>query len=156
VLTVTDSKPGRFDPGDVDLLTAVASHVALAIDRAASFQTIEDLSRGLEDKVRVRTEQLRTTNEELRSAYRDLQATQLQLVQRGKMASAGQLVAGVAPELKNPIGSTPPNVAPLTDFVQRRRGMLEPSKDARLSETDHARVEARRRELKIDYALKYL
>src|SRR4030095_17071267 len=87
---------GRFDQGDVDLLTAVASHVALAIEKAESFQTIEDLSRSLEDKVRVRTEQILTTNEELRSAYRDLQATQLQLIQREKMASVGQLVAGVA------------------------------------------------------------
>src|SRR5215467_2079685 len=156
VLTVTDSKPERFDPGDVDLLSAVASHVALAIDRAASFQTIEDLSRGLEDKVRVRTEQLRTTNEELRSAYRDLQATQLQLVQREKMASVGQLVAGVAHELNNPIGFISSNVATLADFVQRLRGMLETYQAAPLAETDHARVEARRRELKIDYALKYL
>ena len=55
----------RFADADVDLLTAVANHVALAVDRAESFQTIEDLSRGLEDKVRVRTEQLRAANEEL-------------------------------------------------------------------------------------------
>jgi signal transduction histidine kinase len=106
--------------------------------------------------VRVRTEQLRTTNEELRSAYRDLQATQLQLVQREKMASVGQLVAGVAHELNNPIGFISSNVATLADFVQRLRSMLESYQDAPLSETDHARVEARRRELKIDYALKYL
>ncbi len=35
VLAVTATEAGRFDQGDVDLLTAVASHVALAIDRAA-------------------------------------------------------------------------------------------------------------------------
>ena len=70
VLSVTAAETGRFDQGDVDLLTAVASHVALAIDRAESFQTIEDLSRGLEDKVRVRTEQLRVANDDLQAAYR--------------------------------------------------------------------------------------
>ena len=156
VLTVTASTPGRFVPGDVDLLGAVASHVALAIDRAASFQTIEDLSRGLEDKVRVRTEQLRATNEELRSAYRDLQATQHQLIQREKMASVGQLVAGVAHELNNPIGFISSNVSTLADFVQRLRGMLDTYQETRLPEADHARVEARRQELKLDYALKYL
>ena len=86
-----------------------------------SFQTIEDLSRGLEDKVRVRTEQLRATNEELGSAYRDLQATQLQLIQREKMASVGQLVAGVAHELNNPIGFISSNVGTLADFVRRLR-----------------------------------
>ncbi len=37
-------RAGSLRRGDVDLLSAVASHVALAIDRAESFQTIEDLS----------------------------------------------------------------------------------------------------------------
>jgi signal transduction histidine kinase len=140
----------------VDLLTAVASHVALAIDRAASFQTIEDLSRSLEDKVRVRTEQLRAANEELRTAYRDLQTTQLQLIQREKMASVGQLVAGVAHELNNPIGFISSNVATLADFVQRLRAMLTTYQETALPEADRSRLDARRQELQVDYALKYL
>jgi signal transduction histidine kinase len=156
VLSVTAAEAGRFDQGDVDLLTAVASHVALAIDRAATFQTIEDLSRSLEDKVRVRTEQLRAANEELRTAYRDLQATQLQLIQREKMASVGQLVAGVAHELNNPIGFISSNVATLADFVQRLRAMLATYQEAALPEADRSRVDARRRELQVDYALRYL
>src|SRR5206468_5156135 len=156
VLSVTAAEAGRFDEGDVDLLTAVASHVALAIDKAESFQTIEDLSRSLEDKVRVRTEQLRAANEELRTAYRDLQATQLQLIQREKMASVGQLVAGVAHELNNPIGFISSNVATLADFVQRLRGMLETYQGAALPEADRSRIETRRQDLKVDYALKYL
>jgi signal transduction histidine kinase len=156
VLAVTAAEAERFDQGDVDLLTAVASHVALAIDRATSFQTIEDLSRSLEDKVRVRTEQLRTANEELRTAYRDLQATQLQLIQREKMASVGQLVAGVAHELNNPIGFISSNVATLADFVQRLRTMLATYQEAALPEADRSRVDARRQELQVDYALKYL
>ncbi len=156
VLTLASAEAGRLGGADVELLSAVADHVALAIDKAESFLTIEELSRGLEEKVRVRTEQLRAANEELRTAYRDLQATQMQLIQREKMASVGQLVAGVAHELNNPIGFVSSNVATLEDFVGRLRRMLDVYRSASLPEADRARVRAEWDALKVDYALRYL
>jgi signal transduction histidine kinase len=156
VLSVASSEPGRVGTGDMELLSAVANHVALAVDRAESFQTIEELSRGLEDKVRVRTEQLRSANEELQAAYRDLQATQMQLIQREKMASMGQLVAGVAHELNNPIGFVYSNVTTLEDFVKRLRGMLEVYRGLPLPTETRDQVQAEWERRKIDYALRYL
>jgi signal transduction histidine kinase len=156
VLAVASSDPGRVGTVDLELLSAVANHVALAVDRAESFQTIEELSRGLEDKVRVRTEQLRSANEELQAAYRDLQATQVQLVQREKMASVGQLVAGVAHELNNPIGFVYSNVTTLEDFVRRLRGMLDVYRGLALPAETRDQVQAEWERRKIDYALRYL
>ena len=156
VLSVVASEPDRFGESDVELLTAVANHVALALDRAESFQTIEELSRGLEDKVRVRTEQLRATNEELETAYRNLQATQMQLIQREKMASVGQLVAGVAHELNNPIGFVSSNAATLEDFVGRLRAIVEAYRGAAIVDADRERIEQQWNALKVDYVLRYL
>jgi signal transduction histidine kinase len=156
VLNVVSSRPQRFGDADVELVAAVANHVALAVDRAESFRTIEELTRGLEDKVRVRTEQLRAAHEELQAAYRDLQATQMQLVQREKMASVGQLVAGVAHELNNPIGFVFSNVTTLEDFVRRLRSILDEYRALPLEVPARARIDERWQALKVDYALKYL
>jgi signal transduction histidine kinase len=113
------------------------------------FQTIEELTRGLEEKVRLRTE-------ELASAYQQLQRTQMQLVQREKMASVGQLVAGVAHELNNPIGFVFSNIVTLEDFVGRLRAMLDTYRALDLPAAARARAEARWDELKVEYALRYV
>jgi signal transduction histidine kinase len=149
VVVLTSREPGCFAEADVELASAVANHVAVAVERAESFRTIEELSRGLEEKVRLRTE-------ELASAYQALQRTQAQLVQREKMASVGQLVAGVAHELNNPIGFVFSNVVTLEDFVGRLRAMLATYRDLALPPAERARAESRWSELKVDYALRYL
>jgi signal transduction histidine kinase len=80
----------------------------------------------------------------------------MQLIQREKMASVGQLVAGVAHELNNPIGFVSSNVSTLEDFLGRLRAILDAYRAADLPAPDRERIEARWRELKVDYALRYL
>jgi len=58
-------------------------------------------------------------NSELQDAYDELKATQSQLVQQEKMASIGQLAAGVAHEINNPIGFVTSNLGTLQKYLAR-------------------------------------
>lgn len=67
----------------------------------------------LEKKVAERTVELQETNEDLSVTLEDLKQAQSQLVEAEKMASLGQLTAGIAHEINNPINFVTSNVAPL-------------------------------------------
>ncbi|MGB0137961.1 MAG: sensor histidine kinase, partial [Flavobacteriales bacterium] len=67
----------------------------------------------LEEKVKERTKELEKSNQDLNVAYKSLQTTQSQLVEAEKMAGLGQMTAGIAHELNNPINYVSSNVNPL-------------------------------------------
>ncbi|MEJ6982346.1 7TM diverse intracellular signaling domain-containing protein [Pedobacter sp. P351] len=67
----------------------------------------------LEAKVKERTVALENSNSELNVTLDDLKQAQMQLVESEKMASLGQLTAGIAHEINNPINFVTSNVAPL-------------------------------------------
>ncbi|SMO81342.1 sensor histidine kinase [Solitalea koreensis] len=67
----------------------------------------------LESKVTERTQELQVSNKELKNTLNQLKNTQSQLVEAEKMASLGQLTAGIAHEINNPINFVSSNVKPL-------------------------------------------
>jgi predicted ATPase/signal transduction histidine kinase len=102
--------PGMFSPARLEVLKLLASQAATSIENACLIhdletakQTLADANRNLESKVKARTEELEEKNQHLAQTLELLQQTQAQLIQTEKMSSMGQLVAGMAHEINNPI-----------------------------------------------------
>lgn len=81
-----------------------------------SYKQLQEYSHTLEEKVTARTQELKEKNEDLKSTLTKLQQTQSQLIQNEKMASLGQMVAGIAHEINNPVNFIHGNLAPLNEY----------------------------------------
>lgn len=79
---------------------------------AVAYADLEAANEGLEQKVAERTE-------DLQLALKELKASQVQLVQSEKMATLGQMVAGVAHEVNTPLGYVRSNLDLIGDNLSR-------------------------------------
>jgi signal transduction histidine kinase len=78
MLVIRRRNPGAFQPNTVDLIKTFAAQSAVAIENARLFQSVQ-------------------------TSLENLRTTQDRLVQTQKLASLGQLTAGIAHEIKNPL-----------------------------------------------------
>ena len=85
MISVTRVQPGRFADHHVQLLQTFADQAVIAISNVELFQEVQERTR------------------ELSQSLDDLRAAQDRLVQTEKLASLGQLTAGIAHEIKNPL-----------------------------------------------------
>lgn len=103
---------------------------------------LKELNSLLEVKVKQRTSLLNQKNFQLEEANKDLKEAQVQLLQAEKMASVGQLAAGVAHEINNPIGFVNSNMHTLSEYVATYQMIFQQLNDVLLKDTDTHQDEA--------------
>ncbi|MEW6288934.1 MAG: ATP-binding protein [Thermodesulfobacteriota bacterium] len=118
-----------------------------------------DITRKKELEISLQEERLllEKTNRQLAQAYNELKQTQTQIVQQEKMASIGQLAAGVAHEINNPMGFISSNLSTLDNYLEkltRFMALQDTFITGLQNEKAMAELRDQRKNLKIDYLIK--
>ncbi len=104
----------NWSDSEVELMQAVAAQIAIAIDHAELYTQTRTTAR----LAQAQTQQLEQT-------LRQLQRTQTQLIQSEKMSSLGQLVAGVAHEINNPVNFIYGNLSYTSEYTENLLKLLQ-------------------------------
>ncbi|BAY32100.1 PAS/PAC sensor signal transduction histidine kinase [Nostoc carneum NIES-2107] len=102
--------PCHPTPHHLEILKTATHIASIATETARAAEALQKANNELERKVEERTT-------ELRKALLDLQTTQAQLVHSEKMSSLGQMVAGVAHEINNPISFIAGNLEYANQYI---------------------------------------
>jgi signal transduction histidine kinase len=100
-----------FTTDRLRILNLLSSQAAISLENA-------QLYSNLEEKVTQRTQELNEKNLDLEQAMYKLKTTQSQLIQTEKMSSLGQMVAGIAHEINNPVNFIYANIEHASNYTE--------------------------------------
>ena len=116
---------GAFTCDRVEILKLLTTQAAISLENAILYknlaqanETLEEYSHTLEEKVEERTQELSKINQSLQQALSELQNAQTHLIQTEKMSSLGEMIAGIAHEINNPINFIHANISHANSYVQ--------------------------------------
>ncbi len=147
-----------FALGDRINLLKRSSDMANAKALAASLENeriVKEQNAELEERVRRRTEDLASANSDLSKTLEELQGAQDQLIQTEKLASLGQMTAGIAHELNNPINYVQSNATSLRRDLEELIEIVDAFSDASAAVAEGAQGAAKLAESARDKARQY-
>lgn len=109
---------GAFTQDRIEILNLLSGQISVSLANAQVYET-------LEEKVKERTSEVVKQKERIEQALLKLQTAQAQLVESEKMASLGQLTAGIAHEINNPINFVTSSVGSLKLDFSELKELLE-------------------------------
>ncbi|NEO83123.1 MAG: HAMP domain-containing protein [Spirulina sp. SIO3F2] len=106
---------------EIGLLAKTFNEMTQELQKA--YTQLANYSRTLEEKVSIRTQEVESKNKVLETTLSKLKQTQAQLIQTEKMAGLGQMVAGIAHEVNNPVNFIHGNLEHLRTYAQYLLGL---------------------------------
>lgn len=126
-LCVVDYVPKQLSSKQIQALEALARQVVSHLESRLTVQRVHaEITKQRKTEAKLRqvnvalkehTQTIYQKNKQLEQAFQELRLTQSQLVQQEKMAGLGQLVAGIAHEINNPVGFIAGNIAPAKRYA---------------------------------------
>jgi signal transduction histidine kinase len=113
-LCVIDKIPRNLNQEQKDALRALGRQVISQLELRIN---VAKLEHTITKRQRVQ-EVLRTKNQKLKQTLQELRQTQAQLIHNEKMSSLGQLVAGIAHEINNPVNFIHGNLYHVSDYAE--------------------------------------